>query len=359
VKRIIDGQLRQWKASLHRKPLIVRGARQVGKTWSIERFGHAEFKNLVKIDFEKRPTLKPLFRGELDPATLIEQLELATGQSIRPGETLLFLDEIQVCPRAVTALRYFYEELPALHVVAAGSLLDFALSETSVPVGRVSYLEMYPLTFQEYLQATGNEPAATAISRGPAAFEAPVHDTLLDTLRRFLFVGGLPECVAVLANGGTLLDVFAVQDDILKAYRDDFAKYGGHSDRTCLDAVMLHTARQVGEQLKYTNLDESHSGQTNRKAFELLCLARVLHKIPSARPAALPLGASADEKRFKAAFLDVGLMQRLCGLPVDREMQHRDLLDIYRGQLAEQFVAQELLVAQRRELYYWSREALF
>jgi predicted AAA+ superfamily ATPase len=288
---------------------------------------------------------------------LLDQLELAEGQPIRPGDTLLFLDEIQACPRAITCLRYFYEELPALHIVAAGSLLDFALSEVSVPVGRVSYLEMYPLTFREYLLATGNEPAANAIARGPAAFEAPIHDMLLNELKRFLFIGGLPECVAVVANGGTLLDVFAVQDDILKAYRDDFAKYAGRADRTCLDAVMLQAARRVGEQLKYTTLDEHHSGQTNRKAFDLLCLARVLHKIPAASPVALPLGASANEKRFKAAFLDIGLMQRLCGLPADREMQPRDLLDIYRGQLAEQFVAQELLVAQRRELYYWSREA--
>lgn len=356
MKRIIDAQLSDWRTRANRKPLVVRGARQVGKTWSIERFGRSEFTSMVKIDFEKRPTLRPLFEGDLSPARLVEQLELAAGQPIRPGETLLFLDEIQAAPRAIASLRYFYEELPALHVIAAGSLLDFALADISVPVGRISYLEMFPLTFREYLLATGNTPAADAIARGPAAFEAPVHDTLLNALKRFLFVGGLPECVAVSADGGTLLDVFAVQDDILKAYRDDFAKYGGRSDRTCLDAVMLNAARRVGEQLKYTSLDENHSGQTNRKAFELLCLARVLHKIPSSNPSALPLGASANEKRFKAAFLDVGLMQRLCGLPVDREMQHGDLLDIYRGQLAEQFVAQELLVTQRRELYYWSRE---
>jgi predicted AAA+ superfamily ATPase len=355
--RAIDERLRSWKASARRKPLIVRGARQVGKSWSIQQFGRAEFRNVVTIDFEKRPLLKPLFTGDLSPAVLVEQLELAAGQPIRPGETLLFLDEIQACPRAFTALRYFHEELPSLHVVAAGSLLDFALAEVSVPVGRVSYMEMHPLTFREYLQAIGNEPAAAALARGPRSLEPPIHDTLMNALKRFLFVGGMPECVAVAAGGGTLRDVFAVQDDLLKAYRDDFAKYAGRADRTCLDAVMIHAARHVGEQLKYTTLDSQHSGQTNRKAFDLLCLARVLHKIPSATPAGLPLGASANERRFKAAFVDVGLMQRLCGLPVDREMQHRDLLDIYRGKLAEQFVAQELLVAQDRELFYWAREA--
>lgn len=255
------------------------------------------------------------------------------------------------------ALRYFYEELPELHIVAAGSLLEFALAEISVPVGRVSYLEMYPMTFREYLQAIGNEPAAAAISGAPAALAPPIHEMLVNALKRYFFIGGLPECVKVVAEGGSLLDVFPVQDDLLKTYRDDFSKYGGHSDKTCLDAVMARTAQQVGNRIKYTGLSGDHSGQTNRKAFNLLCMARVLHKIPSASPEALPLGASSNAKRFKAAFLDVGLMQRLCGLPVDHEMRHRDLLNIYRGRLAEQFVAQELLVTQRRELYYWSREA--
>jgi len=357
MRRLIDEQLAAWKSSPRRKPLIVRGARQVGKTWSIERFGELEFDAVAKIDFEKRPDLAPLFDGDLSPLKLIEQLELAIGRKIEGGKTLLFLDEIQACPRAITALRYLFEEAPELHVIAAGSLLEFALGQIAVPVGRVSYRDMFPMTFQEYLIAMGNDPAAEAIIGQPTALAEPVHQMLLDALKRYFFVGGLPECVSIASSGGSLLDVFNVQDDILSAYRDDFAKYGGRSDKTCLDAVMMHVARQVGRQIKYTGLGDAHSGQTNRKAFELLCMARVVHKIPSARPAALPLGASANEKRFKAAFLDVGLMQRLCGLPVDREMQHRDLLDIYRGQLAEQFVAQELLVTHRRELFYWSREA--
>lgn len=156
------------------------------------------------------------------------------------------------------------------------------------------------LAFSLILTRIGNEPAAAALAEGPRSLEPPVHDLLMNALKRFLFVGGMPECVAVAARGGTLRDVFAVQDDLLKACRDDCTKYAGRSDRTCLDAVMIHAARHVDEQLKYTTLDSRHSGQTNRKAFELLCLARVLHKIPSATPA---------------------------GLPVDREMQHRVLAD--------------------------------
>ncbi len=234
--------------------MIVRGARQVGKTWSIERFGRSQFPHVVKIDFERHPHLKPLFDGDLSPAGLLEQLGLFARQEIRPGETLLFFDEIQACPKAVMALRYFYEEMPELHVIAAGSLLEFSLAEISVPVGRVSYLEMFPMTFREYLRATGNEPAAETVGRKPAALPEPTHRLLLDALKRFLFVGGLPECVSAAAAGGSLFDVFAVQDDLLKTYRDDFAKYAGRADRTCLDSVMFHAARHVGQQIKYTQL---------------------------------------------------------------------------------------------------------
>ncbi len=357
MKRIVDEQLMAWKDSPRRKPLVVRGARQVGKTWSIEHFGRRAYESLVKIDFEKQPSVCGLFDGDLSPAKLIDQLELVVGKRIHPGKTLLFLDEIQACPRAIMALRYFYEDMPELHVIAAGSLLEFALADIGVPVGRISFLHMYPMTFREYLIAMGNEPVADAITRDPTELTEPVHHMLLEALKRFLFVGGLPECVSTAAGGGSLLDIFAVQDDLLTAYRDDFAKYAGRSDKSCLDAVMMHLARQVGQQIKYTRLGDACSGQTNRKAFDLLCMARIVHKIQSASPAALPLGASAKPKRFKIAFLDVGLMQRLCGLPPDREMRYSDLLDIYRGQLAEQFVAQELLATHNRELFYWSREA--
>ena len=357
MKRNVEKQLSEWKQSVHRKPLLVRGARQVGKTWSIENLATTEFEELIKIDFEKRVDIVPLFDGDLSPGRLLERLEIAAGKRIRPGKTLLFFDEIQACPRAIMALRYLYEEKPELHVIAAGSLLEFALGTVQVPVGRISYLNMYPMTFAEYLLAMGNEPASAAVTANPTELPQATHEMLLDALKRYCMVGGLPKCVSALSGGGSMLDVFAMQDDILNAYRDDFAKYAGRADKSCLNAVLIHVARQVGRQIKYTGLGDGHTGPTNRKAFDLLCTARVVHKIPSANPSGLPLGASANEKRFKAAFLDVGLMQRACGLPVDHEMQHRDLLDAYRGQLAEQFVAQELLVTHDRELFYWSREA--
>lgn len=357
MKRLIEKQLRNWKCSPRRKPLIVRGARQVGKTWSVEQFGSSDFGDLVKVDLEKRRDMTGLFEGDLSAARILEQLELAVGRRIVPGKALLFFDEIQACPRAIMALRYFHEEMPELHVIGAGSLLEFALGDISIPVGRLAYLSMYPMNFQEYLTAIGNEPAAEAVSERAVVVSEPIHRMLLAELKRYFFIGGMPECVQAAIDSGSLLEVFPVQDDLLNTYRDDFAKYAPRADKTCLDAVLLHVARQVGRQIKYTRLGDGHTGPTNRKAFDLLTMARVIHKIPSANPTGLPLGASASEKRFKSAFLDVGLMQRLCQLPVDREMQHDDLLDIYRGQLAEQFVAQELLITHQRELHYWARES--
>lgn len=356
MHRFIEKQLSVWKQSPYRKPLVVRGARQVGKTWSIEHFAATDFESLVKVDFEKRSDLVPVFDGDLSAGRVLEQLEIALGTRIQAGRSLLFLDEIQACPRAIVALRYLYEERPDIHVIAAGSLLEFALGETHVPVGRLSYLNMHPMTFVEYLLAVGNEPAAAAVMAPPEELTPVVHAMLLDALKRYCFAGGMPRCVSILVEGGSMLDVFAAQDDIINTYRDDFSKYAGHSDKSCLNAVFTHVARQVGRQIKYTGLGDGHTGPTNRKAFDLLRTARVIHKIPSASPAGLPLGASANEKRFKAAFLDVGLMQRVCGLPANQEMKHGDLLDAFRGQLAEQFVAQELVVTHNRELFYWSRE---
>jgi predicted AAA+ superfamily ATPase len=355
--RNILQDLLKWKDSPRRKPLVVRGARQVGKTWAVEHFAASSFESVVKLDFEKRPDFGTLFAGDLGAKGLVEQMEIVCGRKITPGRTLLFFDEIQACPRALMALRYFAEELPGLHVVASGSLLEFAMREIPVPVGRVSYLQMHPMTFAEYLRAVGNERGAEFVSAPPAAASKAVHEALLAEVRRYCFTGGLPECVAAAAGGALLADVFAIQDDLVAAYRDDFAKYAGRADRTCLDLVMRQAARSAGEQIIYTKLAEGFAGQTVRHAFDLLCMARIIRKIPVVSLAGVPLGASANERKFKAAFLDVGLMQRLCGVSVEAAVPERDLLALYRGKLAEQFVAQELLAAHGREVYYWARDA--
>jgi predicted AAA+ superfamily ATPase len=357
MNRTSEGQLTKWMTSRRRKPLVVRGARQVGKTWLVENFASGHFDSMVKIDLEKRRDLHVHFGDKLDPKAIVRHLELDGGKRIVPGRSLLFLDEIQACPRAVLALRYFYEEMPDLHVIAAGSLLEFAMGEVSVPVGRIQSLDLYPMTFGEYLRGIGNEVAAERAAQHPSEVDEEMQRALLRELKSYFFVGGMPECVKAFRDSGSMLEVFKVQSEILDSYREDFAKYSPRVDRNCLDAVLLSAARQSGEQIKYTRLDPNHTGPTNSRAFDVLRKARVIHKIAACDPSGLPLGATANEKRFKAAMVDIGLLQRLCQVPVDLESRQEDLLAMYRGKLAEQFVAQELIASHASELFYWAREA--
>ena len=355
--RFAQEQVLTWITARRRKPLIVRGARQVGKTWLVEQVASAGFESMVKVDLEKRRDVHAYFGDDLDPKVIVRQLEVDSGTRIVPGKTLLFLDEIQACPRAIMALRYFYEQMPELHVVAAGSLLEFALGEISVPVCRVQYLHLYPMTFREYLLGIGNEVAAEAAAQHPSEVDEGIQRQLLKELRSYFFVGGMPESVQVYRDTESLVESFQAQAEIIGSCREDFAKYTPRVAHASLDTVLLSVARQVGEQIKYTRLDDSHTGPTNRRAFDLLCKARVVHKIASCDPSGLPLGASVNEKRFKAALLDIGLLQNLCQVPVDLELREEDLLAMYRGKLAEQFVAQELIANHSSELYYWAREA--
>ncbi len=356
MKRMAEQELISWMNSSRRKPLIIRGARQVGKTWLAENILASQFDSFVKIDLEKRRDLHVHFAGNLDCRSILNHMELAT-QRIISGETLLFFDEIQACPRAITALRYFYEEMPELHVVAAGSLLEFAFGEISVPVGRVQYLHLNPMTFYEYLLAIGREPMAEYSVTPPAHISPSVQQMILKELRNYFFVGGMPECVKTWRDSGSMLETFQVQSEILDSYRDDFSKYKPHIDTTCLDAVFLNVAKSVGEQLKYTRLNAGHSGQMNRKAFDLLTKSGIIQKIPDCDPSGLPLAATANQKKFKASVLDIGLMQRISQVPAELELRQTELLAMFRGKLAEQFVAQELLAWHSTELFYWARDA--
>ena len=357
MHRFAQEQLVKWKSARRRKPLIVRGARQVGKTWLIERFADLEFDELVKVDLEKRRDLHRCFGDDLDAATVLRHLELASGRRIIPGKTLLFLDEVQACPRAIMALAYLYEQVPALHVIAAGSLLEFAMGEIPVPVGRLQQLHLYPMTFREYLLGIGNEVAADHAIEHPSTVPEAVQRQLLHELKTYFFVGGMPESVQEYRDTGSIVAASKVQMEIIDTYREDFAKYAPRADPSCLDSVLLSVARSIGDQIKYTRLDRDHSGPTNRRAFDLLSKARVIHKIPTCDPSGLPLGARASDRRFKAALLDIGLLQTLCRVPVELELRERDLLAMYRGALAAQFAAQELIASHSSELFYWARDA--
>ena len=355
MNRLVEGEILRWKNSLRRKPLIIRGARQVGKTWLVENYLANEFESYIKIDLEKRKDLHQYFDGNLDPKLILSYIELEVG-SITPGKTLLFLDEIQACPRAIMALRYFYEELPELHLVSAGSLLEFAFGDISIPVGRVQYLYMYPMTFYEYLLAINRETMAKFLLCSPETIPEKIQKRLLIELKNYFFVGGMPECVKTYASTGSLTKTFAVQSEILDSYRDDFSKYKPSMNTECLDKVFLNIGTSVGEQLKYSKLDRGNSSQMNKKAVDLLSKARIITKIPSCDPSGLPLGATANHKKFKGAMLDIGLMQQLCQIPTNIEIKEDNLLAIYRGKLAEQFIAQEIIAKTNSKIFYWARE---
>lgn len=355
MKRLIEKKLRKWKNSPRRKPLIVRGARQVGKTYSLQKFGRDHFLGLVTVDLEKKREWHQIFSGNLDVKRIISELELAVNAQIKPGRTLLFLDEIQSCPRALMALRYFYEDCPELHIVAAGSLLEFAFNEISFPVGRVQFLNMFPLTFVEYLWAIGREKAAEIILNKQERVADSTHALLLKELKTYFFVGGMPESVAAYIAADSILECFSVHSELCDSLRQDFPKYAPRVDPYCLDSVFRRTAQNVGTQIRYSRMAEGYANSTIKRSFDLLLKARVIKKVMAANPAGIPLGASASPKKFKALLLDIGLWQYLCGLKPELEYRKQDLLAIHQGAMAEQFVGQELLAAQETDLYYWAR----
>ena len=358
MRRLVTSDLLKWKDSRRRKPLIVRGARQVGKTWAVTDFGTTCFDALHTVDLERHRDWHRLFAGDLDARQIVTELEVVLGRRINAGVDLLFFDEIQACPRALVALRYFQEQLPGLHVIAAGSLLEFALGEYAFPVGRVQFATVFPMTFAEFLWATGDDVAAEVVSGPPCAQPEVVHGHLLERLRRYMFIGGMPEAVASYASSNSLQEAFAVHDELAIAYREDFGKYAGRADKDCLDAVLAGVARGVGGQVKYSRLAVGFDNGAIKRAFDLLSRARVVRPVRATSPAGVPLAASASQKRFKAIMVDLGLLCRLCGLRADMEYARPDLLAVFGGALAEQFVGQELLAAGggERELYYWARE---
>jgi len=233
---------------------------------------------------------------------------------------------------------------------------EFAFGEISIPVGRVQYLHMHPMTFYEYLQAIGKSTMADHTLAPEEDVPESIQRMILKELKTYFFVGGMPECVDVYRSTGSMAQAFEVQSEIIESYQDDFSKYAKNVDTLCLSRVFLSAVKSVGEQIKYTRLSEGDSGLKNKNALELLVKAKILNKIPSCDPSGLPLGATANPKKFKLSIIDIGLMQRLCQVPVELELQQENLLSMYRGKLAEQFVGQELLAWQSSEIYYWSRD---
>ena len=357
MERYVLSDLKAWVHSNRRKPLLLRGARQVGKSWLVDRLARDQFEFYVKVDFEQNVDLVSLFAGELNPQKICSELELRTGIDIVAGKTLLFLDEIQVCPRAIMALRYFYEKMPDLHVIAAGSLLEFAFTEISFPVGRIQTLEIHPMNFSEFLLAMNYKTAAETCCDPIAEVSEATHNFLIEQLRTYWLVGGMPECVKVYANNRLLKQAAEVQDEICETYRMDFNKYKPRTDINCLKSVFFASAAQVGQQIKYTGLATDFTIPTIKKAYDSLLLARLVVKVKSLSAIGIPFELYASDKKFKTLFLDIGLMNRVMGIDYNEALAHSNLMAIYRGQLAEQFVGQEIASATNTQLFYWAREA--
>lgn len=365
MKRSIEKELLHWKNSEERFPLIIRGARQVGKSFAIETFGEAHFAATVVANFEEKPYLAACFETFEIPDILSKMASLI-GKEIVPGKTLLFFDEIQNCIPALKSLRYFKEKLPELHVIAAGSFLEFVLEdvpELSFPVGRVQFLNMHPLSFMEYLQAVDQQGlceivASMSLKNLPSE---EIHNHLLRFVRDFFYVGGMPASAVKFSQNRSFLEVQRIQASILDFYRLDLAKYSKKSQYKNMELLYRRLPVLVGQHFKYNKIDSGSSNPSRDYKIVLhkLGLARVIHVVYATAANGIPLQSEVSDKKFKVFFLDIGLLQNAVEIE-PKEIATSELTDIYRGVLAEQFVAQELLVYvdpyKDRHLYYWDRQ---
>ena len=371
LKRQELAYLNAWLNQRERKPLVIRGARQVGKSTLVRELSKSADAPLVTANLERNPELCAAFQHG-DPRRVLSMLELLTGRSIEPGKTLLFIDEIQASPDALASLRYFHEEMPNLRVVAAGSLMELALADTrfSIPVGRVEYMHLGPMTFEDFVEAVGDAKLAKLLREASmadleSALPEPIHRKCLDLLAQFWVVGGLPEAVARYAesaadDASALSRVHRVQQSMVATYRDDFAKYshGRTLDRTQM--VFDALPGMVGRKFKYAHVSRDHRAAELADALSRLCMARVAHKILHSSANGPPLAAEANSRSFKCLYLDVGLMCSALGLNL-LDLGGTDMTLVNGGALAEQFVGQQLLFGnapyETPQLFYWFREA--
>ncbi len=355
--------LSEWKDRPNRKPLIVRGARQVGKTFIVRDFASQNFDNLIELNLELHPEKADLFASK-DLDEILRMLALDSNSQIIPGRTLLFFDEIQRTPEIIAFLRYFYELKPELHVIAAGSLLEFTLSDHvfSMPVGRVEYFFLGPLDFDEFLEALGEERFLSFLRSYKPGHRIPtsIHQSLLRLIKCFCMVGGMPSAVREFRNGDDYRLAHMEQQSILRTYQDDFAKYREKIHFRRLQTVFTRIPGLVGEKLKYVNIDRNERAKDLADCIEMLEMARVIYRVKHSSGNGVPLEAESDGKSFKPLFLDVGLMSAALGLDPMEISLADDLLPLFNGAIAEQFAGQQLLYRRKPynlpELHYWRRE---
>lgn len=355
--------LADWAVNPRRKVLLVRGARQVGKTYAVRHLGQS-YEHFLEVNFERDRPVRSFFEGALEPETIARKLSAYFSVPVIAGKTLLFLDEIQACPEAIAALRFFQEDMPGLHVVAAGSLLEFSLEQIpSMGVGRISSHFMCPMSFCEFLGAVGDESLRDMMLAADPMhpLDAPFHDRLTDRLREYLLIGGLPEAVQTYVSQRDLRAVQTVLDDMIVTITDDFAKYRDRAPVLRLTEVFESIPFQAGSKFKYAAIGAESSTPPLKHALDMLEKASIAHKVFHTSARGLPLGAQVNAKKFKVVLFDVGIQQRLLGLDLSKRLVANDFKAVNRGGVAEVFVGQEILAysspAGKTALHYWHREA--
>ena len=358
MKRLIDQELKNWKKSNGRKSLILRGARQVGKTFSVRKLGKS-YIDFYEINLEKRAELHSIFERNLDPVRILRDLSVDRGAPIRPGETLLFFAEIQVCPQAMLSLRYFYEEMPELHIIGAGSLLEFAIEQIGLPVGRVQTLTIYPVSFAEFLVARGQTLLLEAIYE-QTSLSKVVQDNAVRFLSEYFAIGGLPEVVANWVSTEQPLEVKESLSSIVNAYRQDFEKYAKKSQLKYLNLLLQHVPLQVGKKFKFQGIGEYRKREL-APCLELMEKAHIIHMIYHTSCQGIPIGAQADLEKYKVMLFDVAITQQLLGLDIKGWFLKPGDAFINQGELVESFIGQELMAYSspdaRHSLFYWQRES--
>ncbi len=362
MKRDIEQELLAWKNSLIKAPLLLRGARQVGKSWIVEKFGREQFENMVVVNFEQRPEASVCFETLL-PEKIISAIELLMNARISQGKTLLFLDEIQECSKAIVSLRYFKEQMPDLHIIGAGSLLEFAINEEDfrMPVGRVQFLYLRPLSFYEFLSACGRENLREHLRSVTLdnLTQTVIHEELLKLVREYVALGGMPAVISAYLQTKSLNVTQNVQTDILTTYRKDFGKYSKKTKHNYLNLLFEKAPGLVGEWFKYSKIEQDANSRDIKVALKQLCQAGLLYQVHHTSASGLPLITTQHEKKFKVLFLDVGLVKRACYLDTALLFQE-DIMLINQGMLTEQFVGQELLAysdcRDTGNLFFWIRE---
>ncbi len=358
--RITMEKLLKWKQSKRRKPLIIEGARQVGKTWLMKEFGRLSYADTIYINFDSNSRMAELFASDLDTDRLIMGLELYAGHKIDADNSLLIFDEVQEVPRALASLKYFCENAPQYHIVCAGSLLGIALHQgTSFPVGKVDFLKLYPLSFKEFLMATGNERFAELLDQQDYPMITAFKQTYIDALKYYYYVGGMPEAVQSFAENKDFNEVRDIQKRILTAYEQDFSKHAPNEIVPRLRMLWNSIPSQLAKENKkfiYGLVREGARAKDYETALMWLCDCGLVHKVSRVNAANLPLRAYEDLKAFKLFVVDVGLLSCMSGLRQKTLLEGNDLFVEFKGALTEQYVCQQLKTIDDLNVYYYTND---